>query len=235
MHDIRRKTGLIAGARRLPELRQIEISGPLERLRRDLDFDDAIAAEHAHLLVVARGQIPDARFGDESERFGDAVAHGRIAIAIAKPDPPVIPHRATQRGQMLAWSHGLFPAARIEEDQIAAAFCRAALRRGQRAGQLFKRLGQAFAETDVGQRVGGSDEERADLILAELGERAAIAVGQADAAPDAALRVDRDAGCAQGVDVAMDRALRDLEPFSQRRRGERTAGLQEQQKVEEAA
>src|SRR5271165_6748226 len=130
MHDIRRKTGLIAGARRLPELRQIEISGPLERLRRDLDFDDAIAAEHAHLLVVARGQIPDARFGDESERFGDAVAHGRIAIAIAKPDPPVIPHRATQRGQMLAWSHGLFPAARIEEDQIAAAFCRAALRRG---------------------------------------------------------------------------------------------------------
>jgi hypothetical protein len=88
------------------------------------------------------------------------------------------------------------------------------LARGRRDGreQLEPRGRERFREAEVGRRPRQpGEQERLGLAGREPGQPGAVAVEQPEAAPGARVAVDRDAGRAQGVDVPVDRAHRDLE------------------------
>ena len=101
---------------------------------------------------------------------------------------------------------------------------------GQRGEQLQQRRLAGLAQAQVGQDAGRRGEhERPHLRLVQAGQVGAVAVGQEAAAAGAALGVDGHAGGRERVQVAVDRALRDLQPLGQLARGHPTVDLQEQQ------
>ena len=82
----------------------------------------------------------------------------------------------------------------------------------QRGRHLEQRRAQPLADAEFRQRSRHAEhEQRAPLVVAQAG----APVDQADPAAGAALGGDGDAGGAQGFDVAVDRARRDLQRFGQ--------------------
>jgi hypothetical protein len=105
---------------------------------------------------------------------------------------------------------------------------------GKTTMQLLQRPMEAALESEIGERTRSRDEERANLLLAELGESAAISLGKHDTAVYAAFCVDGNARGTERIDVAIDRPLRDFEPLRKHARRTLPARLQQQQKRNEA-
>lgn len=114
-----------------------------------------------------------------------------------------------------------------ERDPLMAAYlaARSPVARGDRAA--LERAAPVVPQ--VGQRAGhGAQEQGAGLLAVQRREVDAVAVGQGHAAPGPAGGPHRHAGGAEGVEVAVDGALGDLQPGGQVPRRQPAAGLQEQ-------
>ncbi len=86
---------------------------------------------------------------------------------------------------------------------------------GETAVEFFERALEARVESQIGKRARTRDEERPNLFFGEVGERAPIPIGEHDSAVRAAFRIDGNAGRAERVNIAIDRALRNFEPARQ--------------------
>ncbi len=82
---------------------------------------------------------------------------------------------------------------------------------GETAAEFFECPMQTALQTEVGQRTRARNEERSDFVFVEVRQRAAVAVGEHDAPVRSALRVNRNAGGAERVNVAIDGSLRDFQ------------------------
>ena len=107
--------------------------------------------------------------------------------------------------------------------------------RGQGGEDLEPGRGDDRAQPQLGGRPGQAGQEQGlRLVGGHAGQTGPIAIDQADAAVRPALGEDRDAGGAQGVDVAVDGPDRDLELVGQLSRGQAAAGLEDQQQVDQS-
>ena len=99
---------------------------------------------------------------------------------------------------------------------------------GQRCRELEQRGAQFLAHAQVGQGCGDAEhKEGTHLALGQAGEGGAVAVDQGKAALGTGLAVDRHTGEAEGVDVAVNRPLRDVELLGQLAGCHLSARLQE--------
>ena len=128
---------------------------------------------------------------------------------------------------------GLIPSPLVEMNSRARFIGGALMDVGEAAAQLLERARQAALEPEIRERARAGGEERADLVFAEEGQGAAVALGKRDPAGRAAFRIDRHAGGAQRIDVAVDRALRDLELARPAARAALPPRLQQQQERDE--
>ena len=99
------------------------------------------------------------------------------------------------------------------------------LRQGREQLDLGRRGGGAKAEI-VGGVAKSAQEQRFRLARRQAVEAHPIAVDEPVAAFRAALGIDRHAGSAQRVDVAIDRAHRNLQRLGERRGGHLAARLE---------
>jgi hypothetical protein len=114
--------------------------------------------------------------------------------------------------------------------------CAGARLLGQRRGELELRRQELVGEAELRRRAGQArDEQGLGLVLGKARELGSKAVEQLEAAARSAVGVDWDARGAELLDVAIDRAHRDLEGLGQRLGGQPAAGLQHQQDREQAA
>ena len=107
--------------------------------------------------------------------------------------------------------------------------------RRQRGEDLELRRGHDGPEAELGGGPGHpGQEQRLGLVAGHPGQARPVAVDEADPAVRAALGVDRDAGRAQRLDVAMDRPLGDLELGGELGGGQLASRLEEEQHRDES-
>ena len=127
------------------------------------------------------------------------------------------------------------PAGRIEMESLGDARCsRTELRR---KGRQHLELGCAHhgAKSELCSWAGQArHEQRLRLVRREAGQPRPIAVDQTHSAAGTSLGVDRHAGLAQGVDVAVNRPNRHFELLGQLTGRQATTRLQEEQDVDQS-
>ena len=156
--------------------------------------------------------VPDAALDDEPERLELPLARscrrGRRSIR----DPPVLPDRGREVRQPWGRLARHEPAGRVEVEPLRQA--RGALRSSVAARRATFSLAAATTVPSPSSAAGPGtpgQEHRLGLVLGHPGQPRPIAVDEADPALRSALRVDRDAGLGERLDVAMDRPDRDLQ------------------------
>jgi hypothetical protein len=127
----------------------------------------------------------------------------------------------------------LLPSSLIEMDARPRFFRGAPLNVGKAAFQLLEGPIQSAIQPEIGQRARAGKEQRANLVVAKVRERTPIAVCERDAAVRAAFGIDRYPGSAEGIDVAIDRALGDFELLGQDASRALPARLEQQQQRNE--
>ena len=126
------------------------------------------------------------------------------------------------------------PAARVEVEEPGRTRRPLLELRRQRREQLQPRRRQLAAETELRGRTGHAcGEQRLRLVGGEPGQPGAVAAGEPVAAGGPAHRLDRDAGGAERLDVAVHRPHRDLQPPGDVRRRQLAPRLEEQQERDE--
>ena len=105
----------------------------------------------------------------------------------------------------------------------------------QRGEELEAGGGERSGQTEVGGRSRDADgQQRGRLLRAQPGEAGPVPGQDAAAAAGTGVRVDGHAGCAQRLEVSIDRADRDLELGGQLRRPHLAARLEQEQQAHEA-
>ena len=90
-------------------------------------------------------------------------------------------------------------------------------------------------QAELGGRAGQAGQKEGFRLLARHpGQAGPVPIDQADPAVGTPVGVDRHARRAQCLDVAMDRAHRDLELAGQLTRGQAAPGLEQEQQRDEA-
>ena len=129
---------------------------------------------------------------------------------------------------------GREPGRRVEVESLDEARGSGTQLAGERGQDLEPRGGHDRSEPELRGRPGhAGEEERLGLVRGEPGQPRPVAVDQLDPAVRTALRVDRDARGAERVDVAVDRALADLELGRQHGGRRPAARLEEQEQLDE--
>ena len=146
-----------------------------------------------------------------------------------------LPHRVGERGEVRDRVARAEPRGRVEVEALDQARGAGTELAGQRGEDLQAGSGDDRAQPELRGRAGhAGEEERLRLVRGEPGQPRPVAVDELDAAVRAALGVDRHARGAERVDVAMDRALADLELGRQHRGRGPAARLEEQEQLDEA-
>jgi hypothetical protein len=127
------------------------------------------------------------------------------------------------------------PTADVDVDALADVLGAPAVGRRDGGEEFDQGRFRGAAETEVGEEARRiAEEEGADLGFGQTGGVGAEAVGKRPTAAGAALGVDGDAGAAEGVHVAVDRPLRDLEAGGEFARGQAAMDLEQEQDREQA-
>ena len=220
-----------------PVVAQHEVAGPFEAIvgrREPQDVGDPVGAD---LAVGGRREVPRAAL--EHETVGRQAALDlarRLPAAVGDVDDPVVEHRLGERGEVRGLLGRVVPRRDVEPEPVAQAPGPHALGGPERGQQLALGRGSLLAEPEGRCRAGQADhEQRQCFVLGEPGQARAVAVDEAVAARAALLGVDRDARGRQRLDVAVDRAQRDLELARQLARGHAGSGLEQHQDREEPA
>ena len=179
--------------------------------------------------------VPGAGLEHEAERT-EAPRHGACGAAIGDLDGGFGPHRIGQRRQQARLVGALEPVDRVEMEALRDLLRAEAAALGQGGRELELRRQELVGEAELrrGARQ-ARQEQRLGLVLGEAGELGAKAVEQLEAAARPAIGIDRHAGGAELLDVAIDGADRDLERRRQLVGGQPAAGLQHQQDRQQAA
>ena len=136
----------------------------------------------------------------------------RVRARVVELEALAVPDALRDRRQVRDVLAGPEPAGGVEVEPLEEAARAPAQLRRERREDLEPRRGDDGAEPELGGRPGQArQEQRVGLLGGHAGQPRAVAVDEPDAAVGPALGVDRDARGAQRLDVAMDRAHRDLE------------------------
>jgi hypothetical protein len=223
--------------------------------RRGFDRDDAIGAPQPLAGVLPRAgeaadQIPAVAIPKQPRGLGldlDRRAAGPIGRAIGEANPRRIEHGGEEDldGARLALD-GARRSRQLGVERVGRGALEAdeAPRLGEQRSQMARQGGDQLALGAVERRGEGRHfepaheseaEQHGDRLAAiERDRRQEESLEQPIAALHAALGIDRHAGRAQHLDVAIDRAYGDLEAARQRASGDRTAIAQQQQDGEAA-
>ena len=210
------------------------VSGRSNRSSRAVTRRDPRHAIRARLAVGAGDEVPDAGLEDEAEWLEDPI-DGLVAAVIGDLDALAFPDRLGQRPEEGHGLVGVIPGGRVEVEPLDEARCPRPELDRQRRQDLQPGRRDDRPEAELGGRAGQPrQEQRLGLVGGHPGEPRPVAVDEADAAVRSAIGVDRDAGRAQRIDVAVDRPDRDLELLGELRGGLAAARLEEQQERDES-
>ena len=176
-----------------------------------------------------RNEIPGSGLEDEPEGV-DRALDDAVALAVANPHPAAAPDGGRQLGQMGNAVLGAKPAARVQVEE-ALRPRRPLLELGRERGeQLQPGGGKLAAETELGRRARHPGcEERLRLVAGQPGQPGAVAAREAVAPRRPAQRLHRHARGREGVDVAVHRAHRHLQPLCNVGRRQLAACLEQEQ------
>ena len=178
-----------------------------------------------------RDQVPRAALEHEAERI-ERAAHDARPLAVARAQPPLLPGRGGDRGQVRHRVLGTEPTAGVEME-VAPGAARALLELGRERGEhLQARVCENAAEAELRGRRRG-DEERLRLFGGEARQLRAVAAREPVAARRAPHGFHGNAGRHQRLHVAVDRPHRDLEMRGELRRRELPSHLQEEEQRNE--
>ncbi len=220
-----------------PRCRQVEVGRAVGRLVERRHGTDPPDPERADAVGVPRHrhEVPGAALEDEAER-ADPAPHGATRPPVLDVDAPPVPQRARQRGERRHGLRGAEPAGHVDEEALAEPR-RAGPQLGRQGGvDLRLRRHEHVPEAELGgSRRDAGQPERGRLATREPGQARLVATDELDPTARPALAVDRHARRAERLDVAVDRAHRDLEVRRQLARRRAAAPLQQQQQLDEPA
>jgi hypothetical protein len=217
----------------LPRLREREVVRALGGQVGRLGGLDPVDPERPLAALGAGDQVPDVVLVDESPRVHQALcALLGTGRHVGQPDLAPGDHGCLQRVHE-PWSVPVAPApaGRIDHRRVGRRLRVGPERRGQRPDELAQRRLRVRGHRRGRPR---QQEQRPRL---RCGQAAEIGTGAADQRPPAAapgLRVDRDAGAGQRLQVAARGGHRHLQFGGQLGRGDPAAGLDEQESGDEA-
>jgi hypothetical protein len=171
-------------------------------------------------------EIPGPALEHEAERRHPATRFG-LPAAIANFNQMLVPNRDSDFLQINRQLFSMKPAGRIEMKAGPRPFCGQSHFDRQRGGKLELGRRHHRAEAERRGRSGQTGQKQASCLLQrEPVQAGAVSLEQPVAARRAAVAVNRHAGSAQCVDVAIDGPQRHLALVSQNLRCDTPAGLQ---------
>lgn len=220
---------------RRPVRGQVEVVRSAELLLSGGELEDLVDAEGTG--TRARDDVPAARLQHQSVRLQAALHVGGFGpAAVQDMEHAAVPHRVGDRRQIRRLLGVRVPAGRVQVEAAADPVGMRAQLRRQGGADLELGGGQDRTEAEFGGRTGGAgQEEGLGLVGGEAGQAGAVAVEHAVATGVARVAVQRDAGRAQGLDVPVDRADRDLQLLGELGSSHPAPGLEQQQDRDESA
>ena len=151
------------------------------------------------------------RLQHQAQRIEDAI-HLAARAAVPNRDAPALPDRVGQGAEVRHLLGRMEPARGVEVeafDQAGSAHSQL----GRKRGQDLQPRGRHHGPEPELRRGSGQpgQEQRLGLVAGQAGQARAVAVDQLDPAMRTAFGIDRHAGRAERVDVAVDGPLADLE------------------------
>ncbi len=228
----RRLAGVHSGVEclrpRPPERDEVEVRWPLEPGREQCGRDDPCDPVGPWRAVDRRDRVPDAALEHEPERRDRPVDLSGPAL-IPPRELALLPDRLGDQRQERQIVLVVIPAGRVEMEPRPDPLGPVPQRLGQRCQQLELGRRHRLAQAEVGGDVRRpGQEQRVGLVRRQAGQPRPVTVEQPKTTVRTPVRHDRDAGQAEGIDVAVDGTDRDLEFGRQLGTGEPPPVLKEQ-------
>ena len=197
-----------------------------------LDIGDV---ENPNLSMPARNEIPVPGLEHEAEWLNLPLGASLPAVIGHCHHTPV-EHRTRNARQEGCRARGPIPVSAVEVEPPGDAVGLLAARLGQGSQQLVARPRCCIAQTHRLRLARQTDQQhRFGLGSVQPGKLGPVTVEQLEAAAGPAITIDRNARCAERIDIAIDGADRNLELFRKFVRGQPLPQLQQDQDRQEAA